>query len=844
MGNSINITINQNGGSNVIKTIDDIGRSSNTSATSVNVLKQALGVLGTTATVGGLVSMLDTLQTARNRLQYVSRSTDEVNVAMNKLFEISEKTRSEFELNAQLYQQIVIGAQNMTISHADAARAVQTLQEAMTLSGASGTKATEALTYFTKALNVGTLNSRELRSTIRQLPAVIDIFADRLNVQRGAIQRLGTEGKLTAQEMVQALLGASDKIDTQFSKISATGGQAFEVLKTKTLQFLDGLDQKFHILEKLTQALDILGQHMTILATVVIAGLLTVTIVTLVTALGILAGALATPLGMVAAIVSVVATAVLAMLAFASSIQVSADGTVTLGDYLTVMWNILKEGAQEAYVALKAVVSVMTTELRYVFSEVLGSLGIHSLEDLFGAIAKFADIALGTLIGFGKAVVLVWNNIPATILLVIEKTFNEITQFIQDDVNAVIHGINKLSSVSILGHQFGASAIADLKLAKIPIVGAAKDIADGIKSALLGGSSNVDGFFEKAFAGLSLMARKAAEARQKANTGQSDFNAPNVPKGGQSLQDVDTADKLASINEEIVQLQKVSVERRTALDLEKFINEEKRKGVNIDESHANSVAGALRGLEVQKEISKVTQEVSGSYEDQGIQIDALTSLVDKHVEHLDAYIQKLDELREQQLLSSKGLTEGFEAGFLKTKDTISDFASQGEKVVTNMFDGMSSALTSFVVKGKADWGSLAESILQDLLKIALNKLVVGLIGSIGGGLGGAAAGAAGNVWGSDAVGAGFGGARASGGPVSPNSAYLVGEHGPEIFRPSGSGNIVPNHMMGGGSEVHVHVVNVSDPQEIAAALNHPANQDVVVNVIRKNKGAVKSALGL
>jgi hypothetical protein len=50
---------------------------------------------------------------------------------------------------------------------------------------------------------------------------------------------------------------------------------------------------------------------------------------------------------------------------------------------------------------------------------------------------------------------------------------------------------------------------------------------------------------------------------------------------------------------------------------------------------------------------------------------------------------------------------------------------------------------------------------------------------------------------------GFSGARAGGGPVSPGGAYLVGERGPEVFRPSTGGTIEP--AGGGGLTVHVTV---------------------------------------
>ena len=46
---------------------------------------------------------------------------------------------------------------------------------------------------------------------------------------------------------------------------------------------------------------------------------------------------------------------------------------------------------------------------------------------------------------------------------------------------------------------------------------------------------------------------------------------------------------------------------------------------------------------------------------------------------------------------------------------------------------------------------------------------------------------------------GFGGARANGGPVSSNTAYLVGERGPELFVPSSGGSITPNNALGGSN---------------------------------------------
>jgi len=48
--------------------------------------------------------------------------------------------------------------------------------------------------------------------------------------------------------------------------------------------------------------------------------------------------------------------------------------------------------------------------------------------------------------------------------------------------------------------------------------------------------------------------------------------------------------------------------------------------------------------------------------------------------------------------------------------------------------------------------------------------------------------------------------RASGGPVSSLSTYLVGEQGPELFVPSSSGTIIPNGALGSsGSDTPIHI---------------------------------------
>ncbi|MBD8531578.1 MULTISPECIES: phage tail length tape measure family protein [unclassified Massilia] len=115
--------------------------------------------------------------------------------------------------------------------------------------------------------------------------------------------------------------------------------------------------------------------------------------------------------------------------------------------------------------------------------------------------------------------------------------------------------------------------------------------------------------------------------------------------------------------------------------------------------------------------------------------------------------------------------------------------------LTNGLRSAEDAFANFVTTGKLNFRDLATSIIADFARIqaksALSSVASSLLGSIGSGGGGG--------WTSAFMSAfGISGARAAGGPVSSGLSYLVGEKGPEIFTPSSTGAITPNHMIGAG----------------------------------------------
>ncbi|KVD91564.1 hypothetical protein WI90_14215 [Burkholderia ubonensis] len=137
-------------------------------------------------------------------------------------------------------------------------------------------------------------------------------------------------------------------------------------------------------------------------------------------------------------------------------------------------------------------------------------------------------------------------------------------------------------------------------------------------------------------------------------------------------------------------------------------------------------------------------------------------------------------------------------------DKAENVASATRDAFTNAFTGMEDAFASFVTTGKLSFTNLANSILTDLARIEARKAISGLLSYGESELPG--------LW-SSAM-AAVTGTRASGGTVDGDGTYLVGENGPELFRPGTSGTIIPNNAIsssgsGGGSSTITVTVPVS-----------------------------------
>jgi hypothetical protein len=171
-----------------------------------------------------------------------------------------------------------------------------------------------------------------------------------------------------------------------------------------------------------------------------------------------------------------------------------------------------------------------------------------------------------------------------------------------------------------------------------------------------------------------------------------------------------------------------------------------------------------------------------------------------------------------------------------TQGFAQDVAAMRSSFDGTVVDGFSKAgtvlekgLTSAIGKGNLGFDDLKRVALSTLNEIASQSLS-SLFGGTSSATGTASAGL-GGLLGSML---GLPG-RATGGPVSPGGAYIVGERGPEVFVPSGAGRIDNGSSSGGPSpsrDVRV-AINVTTPTALSAPQSLQRSSRQVAAAVRR-----------
>lgn len=211
-------------------------------ASAQNAVGQALGGIKT-AMVGLLagvslvqisrefVQMADALSLMDARLKLATGSGRDFEAAQKAIYAISQTNNADLQATTALYTKLFEPVKRLGGGVKENTAIVEAFSASLRVGGANTQEAASATLQFAQAMGSGKLNGDEFRAIAEASPRFMKALADGMGVPIEKLKEMGSEGKLTADVVGNALMKSLGELRAEAAQMPDTVGGAFQRLK-------------------------------------------------------------------------------------------------------------------------------------------------------------------------------------------------------------------------------------------------------------------------------------------------------------------------------------------------------------------------------------------------------------------------------------------------------------------------------------------------------------------------------------------------------------------------------------------------------------------------------------
>lgn len=229
----------KNGHNNQEQFNNSINTANSSSNKLLNTVKNIVLTLGGVTAVKGLVNLSDTTTSNRARLELIVDDNGSVAELENKIFAMSNRTKSDFLATSNVISKLGILAGENFKNTDEIIAFTELMNKNFAISGASIQEQTSAMYQLTQAMAAGKLQGDEFRSIMENAPLLADAIAKYTGKSKGELKELSSEGLITANIIKNAMFASADQINAKYSKMPMTWGQIWTRMKNVAVKALD-----------------------------------------------------------------------------------------------------------------------------------------------------------------------------------------------------------------------------------------------------------------------------------------------------------------------------------------------------------------------------------------------------------------------------------------------------------------------------------------------------------------------------------------------------------------------------------------------------------------------------
>lgn len=248
----------------------DMKQAQDKTSSSAGFLKTGLTAIASAIAVSQVVEYgkrfleaADAMSQMQARIERLTGSAAAATQTMQGLMRISSATGGSLQDTAKLWETLSTALRDTGATNGQIIQLTETLQKIGRIGGSSTEEMANALRQFGQSISSGTIRAEEFNSILEQMPELARQIAAGMGVSVGELRQLMLDGKLTAEDALNAIQKQTGSVNAEFEKLPRTLSQANTALTNSFLSMIDSVNQAtgassgmVTVIDSLTAALD------------------------------------------------------------------------------------------------------------------------------------------------------------------------------------------------------------------------------------------------------------------------------------------------------------------------------------------------------------------------------------------------------------------------------------------------------------------------------------------------------------------------------------------------------------------------------------------------------------
>lgn len=211
----------------------DLKNAQDQSARSSSGLKTGLSAIAAAISIGQIVNYAkaflttaDAMTQLQARIDRLVPSAEQGRATFQALSMIASQTGASLQDTAKLWEQLTTSLKSAGATNGQILALTDTLQKIGRIGGSSSEEMANALRQFGQSIASGTIRAEEFNSILEQMPELARQIASGLGISVGELRKRMLEGKLSAEDALNAIMKQTGSVNAEFEKLPRTVGQA------------------------------------------------------------------------------------------------------------------------------------------------------------------------------------------------------------------------------------------------------------------------------------------------------------------------------------------------------------------------------------------------------------------------------------------------------------------------------------------------------------------------------------------------------------------------------------------------------------------------------------------